>query len=70
MKSAKRVVAIQPLLDSIRRRRNEWLAHLDPRTVIDPKVLSEAARLTIPDLERAFEGTEEILVELSASTKA
>ncbi len=31
--SKKVVVELEPVLASIRKRRNEWLAHLDPRTV-------------------------------------
>ena len=46
---------------SIRDRRNKWLAHLDPETVRDPQALSIKAKLTIADLERAFEETEKIL---------
>lgn len=64
MKSALTVIALQPILDSIRKRRNEWLAHLDPQTVADPKALGARAKLTVPDLELAFQKTEEILVEL------
>ena len=63
--SKKVVVELEPILASIRKRRNEWLAHLDPRTVADPKALAVHARLTIPDLERAFEQTEKILIKLS-----
>lgn len=64
--SARRLIGIQPIIDAIRRRRNEWLAHLDPRTVADPKALSAKAKLSIPDLELAFQETEETLLELSS----
>jgi len=63
--SKKVVVELEPVLASIRKRRNEWLAHLDPRTVADPKALAAHAKLTIPDLERTFRKTEKILVKLS-----
>jgi hypothetical protein len=63
--SKKVVVELEPVLASIRKRRNEWLAHLDPRTVADPKALAAHAKLTIPDLERAFRQTENTLVKLS-----
>lgn len=56
---------LKPVLAAIRRRRNEWLTHLDPRTVADPKALAAQAKLTLPDLERAFHETEEILIRLS-----
>ena len=63
-KSTLAVAALEPILDSISKRRNEWLAHLDPKSVADPKALAVKARLSIPDLGRAFQRTEEILVEL------
>jgi len=67
VKKARQVVLeLEPVLDAIRQRRNEWLAHLDPRTVANPKVLSAEAKLTIADLGRAFKETEGILVELSS----
>ncbi len=64
-KSKKVVVELEPVLTAIRKRRNQWLAHLDPRTVPDPKALAARAKLTIPDLERAFKQTEKILIKLS-----
>jgi AbiU2 len=63
--SKKVVLRLEPVLDAIRRRRNEWFAHLDPRSVADPKALAAEARLTIPDLERALKETEEMLVKLT-----
>jgi len=66
LKSAQRVIVIQPILDAIRRRRNEWLAHLDPQTVANPATLAARARATMPDLEKAFSETEGIVVELFA----
>src|SRR5262249_2725423 len=64
--SKRTVVALEPVLASIRKRQNEWLAHLDPRTVADPKALAVRAKLTIPELEQSFEKTEEMLVKLSS----
>jgi hypothetical protein len=49
-KAQKVVTGLEPVLDAIRQRRNEWLAHLDPRTVANPKALSAKAKLTMPDL--------------------
>lgn len=59
------IVALEPVLESIRHRRNEWLAHLDPRTVANPSALSAKAQLSIPDLERAFRETEEIVSDMA-----
>ena len=64
LKAALRVVAIQPILDAIRMRRNEWLAHLDPGIVANPTALAARAKLTMPDLEKAFSETEKTVVEL------
>jgi hypothetical protein len=55
---------LEPILSAIRRRRNEWLAHLDVRTVADPQELNERAKLTVPDLERVFQETEKIFASL------
>jgi len=60
------IIALEPVLESIRHRRNEWLAHLDPRTVANPASLSAKAKLSIPDLDRAFKETEIILLRLSS----
>lgn len=65
--SKKKVAELEPILASIRQRRNTWLAHLDPRTVADPKALAARAKLTIPDLDRAFKETEEMLIKLSCA---
>ena len=60
------VAALEPILKSIRMRRDEWLAHIDQRTVSDSSALAARAALTIPDLERAFNQTEHIVLELSS----
>ena len=60
------VVGLESVLSSIHKRRNEWLAHLDPRTVGDPAALAVKAKLSIPDLDRAFQETEKMLLELSS----
>ena len=65
LKSTQRVISLRPVLDSIRIRRDKWLAHLDEQSVRDPKSLEAKARLTIEDLKRTFQETEEILRELS-----
>jgi AbiU2 len=59
------VAALSPVLAAIRTRRNEWLAHLDPRTVADPKALNAKAKVTLPDVEHAFKETERFLTKLS-----
>lgn len=60
------VDSIQTTLKAIRKRRNEALAHLDPRFVANPTYLNAAAALTIPDLTAAFEQTERILQRIDA----
>jgi hypothetical protein len=62
----KSVTGLESVLNSIHKRRNEWLAHLDPRTVGDPTALATKAKLSIPDLDRAFKDTEEIVLEMSS----
>jgi len=66
MDSVRRVISLQPILNSIRERRNKWLAHLDPETVSDSAALAERAKLTIPDLDRTFKETEEIVLKMSS----
>jgi len=58
------VMAIQPILDAIRHRRNKWLAHIDPQTVASPTIVAAKANLTVPDLDKAFSETEALIVEL------
>lgn len=60
------VAGLQGVLQSIHTRRNEWLAHLDPRTVSNSAALTAKANLTIPDLERALKVTEEIVIDMSS----
>ena len=60
------VTGLESVLASIHVRRNEWLAHLDPRTVGNPTVLAVKAKLDIPDLDRVFKETEEIVLEMSS----
>jgi len=62
----KALVGLRAVIESIEERRNGWLAHLDPSTIADPEALSARAKLTIPDLERAFAETERILLKLSS----
>jgi hypothetical protein len=65
-KAENAVMGLESVLASIHRRRNEWFAHLDPRTVRDPATLAVKAKLSIPDLDRAFQETEEIVLEMSS----
>jgi hypothetical protein len=58
------VIGLEPVLKAIRMRRNTRLAHLDPRSVADPNAFSEDARLTFPDLRRAFKETEDLLIDI------
>ena len=58
---AHRVIALQSIRHSIRTNRNKWLAHLDEATVRNPQALATKVRLTILDLDRAFEETEAII---------
>ena len=60
------VAGLQGVLESIHTRRNEWLAHLDPRTVSNSAALTAKANLTIPDLERALKVSEEIVLDMSS----
>jgi AbiU2 len=56
---------LKPVLKSIRKRRNEWFAHLAESTVRDPAALNAAANLTMKDLDQAFADTENILSSLT-----
>jgi hypothetical protein len=62
----KLVGGLATVIASIGERRNGWLAHLDPSSIADPKALEARAKLTVPDLERAFEETERILLKLAS----
>jgi hypothetical protein len=61
----KRIAALLPILKAVRDRRNQAIAHLDPKTVTDPQALETEAKLTVKDLERIFEETGAILNEFS-----
>lgn len=60
------VESIRPTLESITKRRNKALAHLDPQFVANPTYLNTAAALTIPDLVTVYDTTEKILQRLDA----
>jgi hypothetical protein len=60
-----RIAAIVPILKSVQDRRNQALAHLDPRTVTNPAGLDATAKLTLVDLERVFAESGAILNEFS-----
>ena len=61
----KRMTALLPVLTAVRDRRNQAIAHLDPKTVTDPKALETEAKLTVKDLENIFAETGTILNEFS-----
>jgi hypothetical protein len=61
----KRMDALLPIFTAVRDRRNQAIAHLDPKTVTDPKALETEAKLTVKDLEKIFSETEAILNEFS-----
>jgi hypothetical protein len=63
--SETRLDGLATILKSIKDRRNQSLAHLDPRTVKDPAGLASRANLTFEELERVFEETGAILNEFS-----
>ena len=60
------MVGLETVIASIGERRNGWLAHLDPNTIADPNALATRAKLTLPDLERSFKETEEIVLKMSS----
>lgn len=60
-----KLLNLEPVLAVIAIRRNEWLAHLDPRTVGNPHALDEKASLSITDLDLAFKESEKILTNLT-----
>ena len=64
-RAREKISALEPILQSIRFRRNEWFAHLDPNTVRSPEALAKKAKLTIPDLDRVYSETEELLIDLA-----
>ena len=64
LRAAQRIIALQPILDAIRKRRNKWLAHLDEATVRNPTALVTSADLTREDLRLVFEETESIYSEI------
>jgi AbiU2 len=55
------ITNLKPILAAVQIRRNEYLAHLDPRTVIDIASMHARAALTIADLDRVLEDTMTIL---------
>lgn len=61
-----RIESLKPILSSLLKRRNEALAHLDPKTVVDPQHLDKSASLTFPQLEEVFVQTRRILNEIDA----
>jgi hypothetical protein len=60
-----RINGLNTILTAIKDRRNQLLAHLDPRTVKDPAGLASRAKLTFTELGRVFSETGVVLNELS-----
>lgn len=60
-----RVAGLDSILASVEVRRNQAIAHLDPRSVADPAGLAVRAKLTFADLEKVFSETGRILNEIS-----
>jgi hypothetical protein len=61
---ASTIISLQPIIDSIRKRRDKWLAHLDLIVVTNPDALKESTKLTIGDLERAMAETEKVFSKI------
>lgn len=59
------LVDFEKTLSSIETRRNEYLAHVDPQTILDPTALNDRAALTIDELEHLFVETGNILNDIS-----
>lgn len=58
-KAREAIENLTPVLDSLKVRRDKWMAHLDPRPISNPSAFSEQAKqLTIPELEQAFKETD------------
>lgn len=55
------IATLRAPLASIETRRNEALAHLDANSVMNPGILKLTAPLTIDDLQRVFDESENIL---------
>jgi hypothetical protein len=52
-------------LKALDTRRNTWLAHNDPRTLTDPVMMAEAAKLSFTELDRIFNETGKLVNEFS-----
>jgi len=57
--------AQDPLLTSLKHRRDRWLAHLDRKTVKDQATFAENAKLTFKELEGIFAAATEILKSMA-----
>lgn len=53
------------VLAAIEERRNEYLAHVDARSIVDPTALDKTAALTIDELDHLFVETGNILNDIS-----
>jgi hypothetical protein len=52
-------------LKTLDTRRNTWLAHDDPRTLTDPVMMAEAAKLSFTELDKPFNETGKLVNEFS-----
>jgi hypothetical protein len=57
----RKLIALGPLLRSLKNRRDRWLVHLDGKTVRDPAQFSKDSALTYPELEDVFAQATHIL---------
>jgi hypothetical protein len=64
-KAKSKVSGLASVLVAIKRYRDTWFAHLDPDVVVDPQALNAAVKVTLLDLYRVFDETEEIIKELT-----
>lgn len=60
-----RIKQLDPIMKSVRARRNKVLAHLDPETVRDAVKVAKDARLTLADLSKVFDAAHGIVNEIS-----
>jgi hypothetical protein len=60
-----RIAGLASILTSVQDRRNQAIAHLDPRTVANPTALAANAKLTLVDLEKLFGETGRIINDVS-----
>lgn len=59
------IVEFKEILSAVEDRRNEYLAHVAPETILDPAALNSRAALTIDELHHLFVETGNILNSIS-----